>query len=290
MVHDKSDGSISKSFSSLRGALCKTFLFLLATFSVSTARGDFFDATNAAIGTTSFAAGSPSWVDFNNDGLLDIGAGHHPMRNNGPDPNGQYTLTNIGGIPENDHGIFGDYDKDGDVDYFQTGTGRLYKNNGGTNFTLQQEFTGMPPNGEGAAWLDINGDSYLDLYVGAHEFPTFTYQPDVIYLNNQDGTFSKDNTFVPGARPAYGVTTADWDQDGDVDVYVSNYRLQNTYLWRNDGSGNFTDVAATHNALADSGHSVGAAFGDFNNDGLIDLFAGNFAHVIPDPNDFITQP
>jgi hypothetical protein len=251
----------------------------LAVFMPS-AHGNFFDATDAAIGTYAFAAGSPALADYNNDGLLDVGAGYHIMRNNGPDGTGQTTLTNIGGIPQNGNAIFGDYDKDGFVDYFMSSYGRLYHNNGGNNFTLAQQFTGMPTKGRASAFVDINGDSYLDLYVGAFEACVVgCYQPDVIYLNNQNGTFSKQTSFVPGANPAYGVTTADWDEDGDVDIYVSNYRLETNFLWRNDGNGNLTNVSGTHNATSDSGHSMGAAFGDFDNDGDLDLFSGQFAHL-----------
>jgi hypothetical protein len=80
-----------------------------------------------------------------------------------------------------------------------------------------------------------------------------------------------------------GVTAGDFDEDGDLDVYTSNYRLQPNQLWLNDGKGRFKDVAAEYNALATSpgfpgGHSIGAAWGDFDNDGRFDLFAGNFAH------------
>jgi hypothetical protein len=250
----------------------------LAVF-MTPARADFFNATDAAIGTYTFASGSPSLADYNNDGLLDVGAGYHIMRNNGPDSTGQYTLSIIGGIPENDNGIFGDYDKDGFLDYFMSIGGNLYHNNGGNNFSLAQQFTGMPSMARASAFVDINGDSYLDLYVGAFEACNVgCYQPDVIYLNNQDGTFSKQTSFVPGANPAYGVTTADWDEDGDIDIYVSNYRLETNFLWRNDGNGNLTNVSGTHNATSGNGHSMGAAFGDFDNDGDLDLFSGQFAH------------
>ena len=69
-----------------------------------------------------------------------------------------------------------------------------------------------------------------------------------------------------------------------MDVYVSNYRLQPNLLWRNDGNGAFSEEAGKLGAVGTSpgfkgGHSIGAAWGDFDNDGLVDLFAGNFAHV-----------
>ena len=100
--------------------LCLRFGVVAAVLSLAVfmtpARADFFNATDAAIGTYAFASGSPSLADYNNDGLLDVGAGYHVMRNNGPDSTGQYTLSIIGGIPENDNGIFGDYDKDGFLD------------------------------------------------------------------------------------------------------------------------------------------------------------------------------
>ena len=63
-----------------------------------------------------------------------------------------------------------------------------------------------------------------------------------------------------------------------IDVYVSNYRIYPNNLFRNDGNGFLNNVAPTHNAEAGAGHSIGAAWGDFDNDGLFDLFAGNFAH------------
>jgi hypothetical protein len=83
---------------------------------------------------------------------------------------------------------------------------------------------------------------------------------------------------------ARGVTACDFDQDGDLDVYVSNYRLQPNALWLNDGKGEFTEAAAEYGAIGtspgfDGGHSIGAAWGDFDNDGSLDLFVGNFAHV-----------
>ncbi|MBX3120546.1 MAG: CRTAC1 family protein [Fimbriimonadaceae bacterium] len=81
-----------------------------------------------------------------------------------------------------------------------------------------------------------------------------------------------------------GVTACDFDRDGDLDVYASNYRLQPNNLWLNNGKGELQDVGAEYGVVATSegfggGHSIGACWSDFDNDGNIDLFAGNFAHV-----------
>ena len=78
-----------------------------------------------------------------------------------------------------------------------------------------------------------------------------------------------------------------------MDMFVSNYRLQSNHLWRSDGKGKFENVAATFGAAGKpkgvinytggirygiSGHTIGSAFGDLDNDGHIDLFVGNFSH------------
>jgi len=219
--------------------------------------------------------------DFNNDGLADLYGGGRLLRNTG----GSFVIDSAGGSLRGD-GIWGDYDKDGFLDFFSYNIGRLWHNNAGTSFSTAQIFDNMPPNSRGASWGDFDGDGYLDLYVGGYEnWDKGLYYSDRLFMNNQNGTFSNtwtqpvDGVITPGwPRPARGITTADWDQDGDLDVYVSNYRLEPNQLRRNDGNGNLVDVASSHNATASTGHSIGSVFGDFNDDGLIDIFAGNFSH------------
>ena len=138
-------------------------------------------------------------------------------------------------------------------------------------------------NSRGCAVGDFNGDGLLDVYFGGYEVwdPQTTY-PDLLLLADKSGAFTLALAF-PDYR-ARGVTACDFDEDNDLDIYVSNYRLMPNVLWVNDGAGALTDRAADLNALATSegfggGHSIGACWGDFDNDGHIDLFAGNFAHV-----------
>ena len=105
--------------------------------------------------------------------------------------------------------------------------------------------------------------------------------PDLLLLNKAGASF--ELAWTNQQFRARGVTACDFDRDGDLDVYVSNYRLQPNNLWINDGSAQFSDGAAKRNAIGTTppfsgGHTIGSAWGDFDNDGQIDLFVGNFAH------------
>ena len=213
-----------------------------------------------------------------------------------------------------------DYDKDGWVDIYCSGT--LWKNNEGTKFTKAstiqgsaiwadinndgfpdpfsyshqkiflsdkaQNFTAQPfPDlaiicSRGASFADYNSDGFIDLYIGGYENweKQITY-PDAIVLNLQGKSWQ--TSWTETRYRARGITSCDFDQDGDMDIYVSNYRLQPNLLWINDGNAKFKESAPEYNATAtwggfNGGHSIGAAWGDFDNDGLIDIFAGNFAH------------
>ena len=179
--------------------------------------------------------------------------------------------------------VAADFDNDGFVDLFSWSSLRMYRNNAGGGFVL----VSLPELPmcvcRGACWGDFNGDGFVDLYVGGYEDwdADITY-PNLILMNEKGAGFKLAWSQV--RFRARGVTACDFDQDGDVDVYVSNYRLQPNVLWLNDGTGQFTDAASARNALGtspgfDGGHSIGAAWGDFDNDGNFDLFVGNFAHV-----------
>ncbi|MBN2138270.1 MAG: CRTAC1 family protein [Sedimentisphaerales bacterium] len=219
--------------------------------------------------------GATAWGDWDNDGWVDMCAAGEFWHN---EEGKGFKKTAVMGA-----GLFGDFDNDGFVDYFSWSQWALLRNLKGAGF---EKVAVAGDIGEcicrGAACGDFNRDGYIDIYAGGYEDweRGITY-PDMILLNRQGRLLEK--AWSENRYRARGVTCCDFDADGDVDVYVSNYRLQPNLLWRNDGAGRFSDVAASHNGTAtwegfSGGHSIGAAWGDFDNDGFMDLFAGNFAH------------
>ena len=214
-------------------------------------------------------------IDYNNDGWVDIYTSGTLWKNNGGN-----SFSKV--FEKGSDAIWADFDNDGFSDFLCYDTQHLFWNDLGKGF-ISREFPKLSSiSSRGASWADYNGDGYVDIYVGGYENwrEGITY-PDVLVMNCQGKFWEK--SWSETRYRARGVTSCDFDNDGDVDIYVSNYRLQPNILWRNDGSGKFVDVAASHNAVATwegfaGGHSIGASWGDFDNDGNIDLFAGNFAH------------
>lgn len=147
-------------------------------------------------------------------------------------------------------------------------------------------------NNQGAAWVDVNGDGFLDLFVGSYGLAEDkeTAARDYLFINQGDGTFvdMTEPMGMTSSTPfhARGVCVADYDADGDPDVYVGNYRLDPNFLWQNQGGNKgFIDVAfdsgtqgVNENFTFAYGHTIGPAFGDLNEDGLFDLVVPNLAH------------
>ena len=185
-------------------------------------------------------------------------------------------------------GLLADIDNDGDGDLISFAPIAIFRNTAVTpDATPVFEPVALPElpetSSRGCAVGDFNNDGLPDAYFGGYEVwePQTTY-PDLLLLADGNGGYTLALSF-PDYR-ARGVTACDFDEDADLDIYISNYRLMPNVLWVNDGHAGLTDRAADLNALATSegfggGHSIGACWGDFDNDGHIDLFAGNFAHV-----------
>ena len=217
------------------------------------------------------------WADVNNDGWVDLIAGGVVWQNNHGKGFTKLAEGLGGGI------VAADYDNDGFVDLFSWAALQAYHNNGGKGFTPIPMPTLPKCVSRGACWGDFNGDGLVDLYIGGYEDwdAGITY-PSFLLLNEGGKSFKL--VFTDARYRARGVSACDFDQNGTLDVYVSDYRLQPNVLWLNDGKGQLKDVAGAYNAVAtspgfDGGHSIGAAWGDFDNDGRFDIFAGNFAHV-----------
>lgn len=224
----------------------------------------------------SIGSDAACWVDVDNDGWTDLCVSGGVWRND----KGLrfYKVADIGpGV------VAADYDNDGYADLFSWGQLKLYRNEGGRRFR-EVALPELPATvSRGACWGDFDNDGLVDLYVGGFEDwdKGITY-PDVILRNRASQGFAVH--WSETRYRARGVTACDFNRDGRLDVYVSNYRLQPNLLRLGQAGGQFRDAAQEFNAIAtspgfDGGHSIGACWGDFDSDGEMDLFAGNFAHV-----------
>ncbi len=230
--------------------------------------------------------------DFDGDGWLDIVTstfdprGHMVCyRNRG---NGRFEDHSIAaGFTDQLGGlnvVSADFDNDGDVDVLvlrgawlgHDGQIRnsLLQNDGHGHFTDVTARAGLARPAyptQTAAWGDFDGDGDLDVYIGnesKREGPVF---PNQLFRNNGDATFTDiaPSSGVTNGRMCKAVAAGDYDNDGDLDIYVSN--LGTNRLYRNDGA-IFTDVAELVGVGEPRGRSFASWFFDYDNDGWLDLF------------------
>jgi len=143
--------------------------------------------------------------------------------------------------------------------------------------------------GGGAAWFDYDADGWIDLYVVTAKFTPGVSQGEKpagepvnrLYRNRGDGTF-EDVTRKAGvaceACFSMAAAAADFDNDGDSDLYVANFGAN--VLYRNNGDGTFTDVTRRA-GVGEARCSVAAAWLDYDRDGFLDLYVGNYIQFDP---------
>jgi hypothetical protein len=245
-------------------------------------------------GMIRYGPGGISAADYDNDGYYDLfipdGVESRLFHNRGDGTFEDVTVAaGLSGLDGVSVAVFADYDNDGFKDLFVSRTFRpnqLFHNRGDGTF---EDVTARSGIGEDccttvASWGDYDNDGYLDLYVGRYldprqAIPTTFYarngEPNRLYHNDGDGTFT-DVTAAAGVGDTglcLGSAWGDYDDDGDADLYVVNDFGRST-LYRNEGDGTFTDVTAAAGALA-YGAGMSASFGDYDNDGRLDLYTAD---------------
>ncbi len=240
---------------------------------------------------------SPAFADLDNDGNIDLYVGNYDgyiqiftnQGNNVFASSGYLQadgtdIYSLGGIAP----VFADLDNDGDLDlYVGTSYGYIlvYINEGNGNFTsngkLQADGSAIHVQYWAAlAFADLDNDGDLDLYVGQR------YGNIKVFINDGNGNFTANGNFqVNGADLNTGYNPspafADFDHDGDLDLYVGTY-LGKIKVYKNDGNQNFTEAGNLQADTSDIevGYWASPVFVDIDRDGDLDLFVGNYSGFI----------
>lgn len=239
--------------------------------------GTFTDVTQkAGVGDPRWSTGA-AFVDYDNDGKLDLFVSNYVDFdvNNLPEF-GKGRTCQFKGIPVQcgPRGLKGAGDT-------------LYHNNGDGTFSDVSKKAGVSDAdgyyGLGVICSDFDGDGLVDIFVANDSTPNF------LYHNNGDGTF-KDVGFSSGTalnengseQGSMGVTLGDYNHDGRLDLFITNFDDDYNTLYHNDGKGSFTDVSYAAKVAAVSLPYVGWGtwFFDYDNDGWVDLLVVN-GHVYP---------
>ena len=255
-------------------------------FYINDGQGHFTQITQGDIIQKGFSE-TASWGDFDNDGDLDLyvtnsspnrsGQQNFFIQNNG---DGRFSLNTQNVITQTTKDARSinwiDYNNDGRLDIFIThedGSGNQLFKNTKTGFQpVKNNFQTKPTASMGSSWADYDNDGDLDLLVA-------NFRSKALVFNNQgDGTFKEVEVGLARNGLSFGATWGDIDNDGDLDLFVANATFSKNkvinFLYINDGQGRFTrdttSVIATY-----QGNTFGAAFGDYDNDGDLDLVTAN---------------
>jgi hypothetical protein len=265
-------------------------LFSLLCISTLHAQPVFQKKTNTPITSQGGDSRSVCWVDVNGDDLLDLfisngkegGENNFLYLNTG---NGQFEALEGSPIVQDgtpsDGASWADYDNDGDLDCVVVNwygvNNLLYRNDGNAGnfpqFSLIQTSVVGQDGGfsEDVSWGDYDNDGHLDLYISN----SAGNKRNFLYRNDGSGGFQKvlNSPAATDQNTSRCVTWTDYDHDGDPDLFVTNEEGQNENLYRND-AGVFTKVTGGP-LLTAGGKTMSASWGDYDNDGLLDVFLAN---------------
>ena len=252
----------------------------------------FTRITDAVIATDGGDSRSVNWIDVDGDGDLDLfvtngtspGANNFFYRNEG---GGAFTKIADSPLAQDnspsDGASWGDFDNDGDLDLYVANwynvENLFYENQGGT--FVERDDAGIGSDrgfSEACAWGDADNDGDLDLFVAnsGNNVPTANFY----YRNNGDGSFEKvtGETLVIGNRWSRSPNWADYDNDGDLDLFIANESAQPNQLFRNmlSETDTVSFEAVSGSPLVDDRHnSISGSWADYDNDGDLDLFVAN---------------
>ena len=251
--------------------------------------GTFTYEPNIAMGIPLTYSEMATWIDANNDQHLDLYITNslQNLRNLYFENQGNGSFLEVTDLAITDDLLpsrsvdWVDYNGDGKMDLFVTNennrTNSLFRNNGPDDFTqiTNLDIVTENSNTAGSSWADIDNDGDFDLFVANW---ANTGQANQLFINN-DGIFTEDtNSAVANEiTSSFGSTFGDVDNDGDLDLFVCNAFLaghDTNMLYINDGDGNFT-LDVTSDLSSHQGWTFGAAFGDYDNDGWLDLLMAN---------------
>jgi len=224
------------------------------------------------------------FVDYDGDGYEDLFFTNENAVDFLYHNNGDGTFTKVLAEPfasvnqSSDASAWGDYDNDGDLDClvstWKGQTDIFYENNGDGTFTQRTPGSLLTPPrySDYAGWRDFDNDGDLDAYISVG----FGTQLNQFYVNNGDKTFSEpvSGDVVTDVRRSHGMALGDYDNDGDQDIYVANVDGTNS-LYQNQGDGLTWTPVTTGPHVTDLAFSIRSNFGDYDNDGDLDLFVTN---------------
>lgn len=246
--------------------------------------GTFTRITTGEIVTDLAQSVTSAWADIDNDGDLDVVVANNTQKpnyfyiNNG---NGTFTKNTTAGFAKEvgyyHHASWVDVNNDGKLElflgnYWPTRFNELWKQDSQGNWVLWTDnlLSQTQGSGVGATWADYDNDGFQDLLLLNNDGGN-----NQLFRNTGNGNFvAVNNAITQHGGHSVGSTWGDIDNDGDMDLFISNASNMNNELYKNNGNGTFilvTDAAI----VTDAGHSHGCAFADIDKDMDLDLFVSN---------------